>query len=145
MLPEDVRSRGAFLTNLPSTSAGRSRCRQCAVTRLTAMPGGPHGGVAVDHRHHGTSADPASFLSFGGRVAVALCRRPWLVPTALRQLFVVAPDRWWARPPYLPIPDADYLEFRQVTATGRVDAAPDVDDTILWLAWCREMRTVSRR
>ena len=94
---------------------------RAAVTRLTAM------------------------LGFGARLAAALARRPALIPTALRQLVTMAPRRWWARPPHLPVPPADYLEFRQVTATGRSDAAPDVDDTMVWLEWCREMRTVSRR
>ena len=82
---------------------------------------------------------------FGARMLLALMRRPALVPTAMRQLVVLAPRRWWARAPFLPVPPADYLEFRQVTATGSAMGPPDVHDTLVWLEWCRSMRTVSRR
>lgn len=79
------------------------------------------------------------------RMLVALVQRPHLVSTALRQVRVMAPQRWWANPPFLPLPPADYLHFRQVTATGIADGPPDVHDTVVWLEWCRSMRKLPPR
>lgn len=73
-------------------------------------------------------------------MAIALARRPWLIPTTLRQIKTMSRPRWWAQRPFLPLPPADYLEFRQVTATGDGDAVPSVHDTVTWLEWCRSLR-----
>ena len=45
--------------------------------------------------------------------------------------------RWWRRAPFLPIPDADYLRFRLETQYG-TGGAPDPDDVVVYLRWCRE-------
>ena len=68
---------------------------------------------------------------------MAIARRPGLWATAARQAIVLAPDGWWRRPPYLPVPDRDYMRFRLVTAYGDVDHEPDPDDLIAYLHWCR--------
>lgn len=102
----------------------RSRTGARTVARLTAMAG------------------PVALIGFTARLAVALARRPRLVPTALRQAATMAPTRWWARRPHLPVPPSDYLEFRTVTATGDASGPPDVHDTIVWLEWCRSMRAL---
>lgn len=83
-------------------------------------------------------------------VIVAILRRPGLWPTALRQMFRLSPRGWWRRPPYLPVPTAEYLRFRLVTAyggDGSLPAArrrgsdqdePDLaDDVVSYLQWCR--------
>lgn len=75
-------------------------------------------------------------------VVVAVLVRPWLWATALVQMHRLAGPGWWRRPPFLPLPPADYSEFRLVTQYGgkyldeggRVVAADVVD----YLSWCRD-------
>lgn len=77
--------------------------------------------------------------------AAAVARRPGLWPTAVRQAFVLAPDRWWARRPFLPLPDRRYLRFRLVTQYGDADHPPVARDVVDYLSWCQQMRRMGRR
>lgn len=81
---------------------------------------------------------------FGARLTGALIKRPHLMPTALRQAHTLAPTRWWATRPHLPLPSSAYMRFRQVTATGSDLDLPAVDDVLTWLEWCRSMRALPR-
>ncbi|MFM2046760.1 MAG: hypothetical protein RL383_837 [Actinomycetota bacterium] len=80
--------------------------------------------------------------AFRPAVVMAVLRRPGLWPTAVRQVLRMAPRGWWRRPPFLPVPPADYVEFRLVTqyggeylrSGGRVVPADVVD----YLRWCRD-------
>ena len=48
------------------------------------------------------------------------------------------PSRWWTRPPFLPVPNRDYVRFRLLTAVGSDGgAAAEPADLIQWLEWCR--------
>ena len=68
----------------------------------------------------------------------AVIRRPALWVTALRQVRTLARPGWWRRPPFLPLPDRDYLRFRLLTAYGGDGtAAPTDHDLITYLEWCR--------
>ena len=73
------------------------------------------------------------------RFAAAVLVRPRLWATALRQTHRLAPRGWWRRPPFLPLPDRGYSAFRQVTQYGDADHAPDVEDVLVWLEWCRAL------
>jgi hypothetical protein len=66
-------------------------------------------------------------------VVGAVAARPRLWPTALRQARRLVPSRWWARAPFVPVPDRDYLRFRLTTQYG---------DVVSYLAWCAQMRQV---
>ena len=66
----------------------------------------------------------------------AVLVRPHLWMTALRQYARAVPDRWWVRPPFLPLPDRDYVRFRLETAYG-VDPSPTATDVVRYLEWCR--------
>ncbi|MEM9518412.1 MAG: hypothetical protein AAGA37_03770 [Actinomycetota bacterium] len=66
-----------------------------------------------------------------------LLPRPRLWPTAARQVARFAPDRWWTRPPFLPLPDPALLEFRATTQYGDPDRTADAGDVLAWLDWCR--------
>ena len=70
--------------------------------------------------------------------AVLVRPRLWFV--AVRQLFVLAPKGWWHRLPPLPLPDPAYLRFRLLTAYGTTDHAPEPDDIVSYLSWCRDWR-----
>jgi hypothetical protein len=71
------------------------------------------------------------------RAAAALLVRPGLWFTAARQLVRLAPRGWWRRWPLLPLPDPAYMRFRLVTQYGDPDRAPEPDDVIAYLQWCR--------
>jgi hypothetical protein len=62
------------------------------------------------------------------RVALDLLKAGW----AFRRL------RWWADPPFLPLPDRTYLRWRMYTAYGSEDAVPPLDDLIRFARWRRE-------
>ncbi len=64
--------------------------------------------------------------------------RPHLWLTAVRAMRRLIPSRWWMRPPFLPVPDREYVRFRLLTAVGADGStAADPADLIEWLAWCR--------
>jgi hypothetical protein len=76
-------------------------------------------------------------LTWAVRAALVLARHPDLWTTAVRQIAVLAVAGWWRRPPFLPIPDREYLRFRFQTMYGDPDRAPDPDDVVTYLRWCR--------
>lgn len=71
-------------------------------------------------------------------IALATARRPALWPTALRQYRRTVPRRWWARRPFLPLPDRDFLRFRLLTQYGSQRRAPGASDVVNYLTWCRQ-------
>jgi hypothetical protein len=73
-------------------------------------------------------------------VVVLLARRPALWSVAVRQLFQLAARDWWRRAPFLPLPAPDYLRFRLQTMYGGNDHAPEPQDLVRWLAWCRSQK-----
>lgn len=62
--------------------------------------------------------------------AVAVISSAW----ALRR------SGWWRRPPFLPVPDPEYWEFRMVTAYGDAAATPSVRDVVDAARWSRRQR-----
>ncbi len=75
------------------------------------------------------------------RAVLAVLRRPDLWVTGVRQAMVMAPDGWWRRAPFLPLPDPAYLRFRLVTANGGDGSAASAGDVgrdlVTYLEWCR--------
>ncbi len=74
--------------------------------------------------------------TFWFHVAGDLARRPSLWWTAGRQLRRTVAPRWWARRPFLPVPDATYVRYRMETAYG-THGVPNAADVIAYLEWCR--------
>jgi hypothetical protein len=74
------------------------------------------------------------------RGAALVAFRPSLWPIAARQARRLARPQWWRRPPFLPVPDRDYLRFRFETQYGTgTGTRPDPRDLVTYLEWCREM------
>ena len=71
-------------------------------------------------------------------VAWAVIRRPRLWWVAVRQCVRCRPRHWWRRPPYLPVPTAEYLRFRHHVNHGTTDVPIQPHDVIAYLQWCRE-------
>jgi hypothetical protein len=84
-------------------------------------------------------------MAMGAVLALAaLLARPRLWPTAARQAVLLAPRGWWRRPPYLPLPDPDYLAFRMETMYGDRSHPPEPGAVLTYLEWCREHRRALR-
>jgi hypothetical protein len=79
------------------------------------------------------------------RAGLAVAARPSLWSVAARQLRRLARDRWWRRPPFLPVPDPAYLAFRLETQYGAPDARPQPADVVAYLRWCRAQDRRLRR
>jgi hypothetical protein len=81
-------------------------------------------------------------LTLAAAVVAAVVVRPRLWLVGLRQALLLAGRRWWARPPFLPLPPPAYLRFRMVTAYGGdgtgAEPARVADDVVSYLRWCRE-------
>jgi len=75
------------------------------------------------------------------RSARAVAARPRLWPTAMALLLRFAPDRWWGRPPFAPLPPTDLLRFRSETMYGDPARTPSPEDLAVWLEWCRAQRS----
>jgi len=78
------------------------------------------------------------------RPALAVGRHPSLWPIAVTQTFRLARRGWWRRPPFLPLPDREYLRFRLVTAYGDPEHPPEPQDVVDYLRWCRDHRRLTR-
>jgi hypothetical protein len=68
---------------------------------------------------------------------LAVIRRPSLWGTALGTIAALAPDGWWRRPPFLPIPDPALVGWRLTTAYGSAEADLAVGDLVSYLEWRR--------
>lgn len=75
-------------------------------------------------------------------VFLAVAARPRLWGTALVQVSRLARRGWWRRAPFLPLPPADYVEFRLVTQYGGSHLASGgriaPQDVVDYLQWCRD-------
>lgn len=76
---------------------------------------------------------------FWRELTLGVLRRPALWFTAIVQAGEFAPRGWWRRKPFLPLPDAKYLEFRLETQYG-LTGRPQAAHVIEYLEWCRSMR-----
>lgn len=73
------------------------------------------------------------------RVAGAVATHPRLWVTAVVQARRLARPGWWRDWPPLPLPDPEWMAFRLRTAYGDPHRAPEPDDVVAWLRWCRQM------
>jgi hypothetical protein len=75
-------------------------------------------------------------------LTAALCLRGVLNPRLgldlLKTAWAFRRRGWWARPPYLPLPDREYLRWRMYTAYADEAAVPPAEDVIRFARWRRE-------
>ena len=77
---------------------------------------------------------------FASSILRALIRRPTLWLEATRAFAALTPSRWWARPPFVPVPRRSYLQWRLQTAYGSAGASPEPIDVIRFLEWRKAQR-----
>lgn len=79
------------------------------------------------------------------RALVAVAGRPSLWPIAVVTAWRLAPDRWWSRFPFLPVPEAAFWQFRMETGYGPgTIGRPSTGDIVDYLRWCQRSRPPSR-
>lgn len=71
------------------------------------------------------------------RTGAAVARRPRLWLPAATQARRLARRRWWAKAPFLPVPDAAWMRFRLETQYGDPSHPPVPADVVTWLEWTR--------
>ena len=74
------------------------------------------------------------------RMALLALRRPWMVPTLLGTAWAFRARGWYRRPPFLPVPPADYMRWRMETAYGDPDAEPPLREVARFVTWAARMR-----
>lgn len=91
---------------------------------------------AADTKRWATVGQSNLGLSFVSQRVVRLVR---LGRAALVTAWTHARNRWWRRPPFLPIPDRTHLAWRRTTAYG-VDRPVEKDDLKAFLLWADRQR-----
>lgn len=72
------------------------------------------------------------------RLALRALVRPQLAVDLLRLAWSFRAREWWRRPPFLPIPPREYMQWRMFTAYGDPNAVPPVNDVVSFARWRRE-------
>lgn len=67
-------------------------------------------------------------------------RHPRLLPPLLGAAWRFRARDWYRRPPFLPLPPAEYVEWRLHTAFGDDGALPTAQDLERYLAWSAGQR-----
>lgn len=71
--------------------------------------------------------------------------RPPVFGAMLRAAWRFRARNWWRRPPFLPLPPREYLEWRMHTAYGESGRAPTVGELGRYLRWANRMYRTRRQ
>lgn len=71
-------------------------------------------------------------------------RRPRLIAALLRAAWRFRARGWWRRPPFLPLPPRDYVDWRMHTAYGDDGRQPTGAELARYVRWANRMHR-SRR
>jgi hypothetical protein len=82
-------------------------------------------------------ASTMTLLGILGRVVA----RPRLLGSMLRAGWRFRARAWWRRPPFLPVPPPEYLEWRLHTAYGDAGQAPTVDELERYVRWANRLHS----
>lgn len=82
--------------------------------------------------------EPGSWTSLIATLFVRGLLNPRLGLDLLKTAWAFRRRGWWARRPFLPLPDRDYLRWRMYTAYADEAAVPPVEDVIRFARWRRE-------
>ncbi len=72
------------------------------------------------------------------RLAARAALRPRLAVDLVRTAWAFRRRGWYARAPFLPLPDPTYLRWRMYTAYADEDAVPPEEDVVRFARWRRE-------
>lgn len=74
------------------------------------------------------------------RLLARALRSPRLLLLMLRTAWVFRARDWYRRPPFLPVPPVEYLEWRWHTAYGDGGAEPTMEELERYLRWVVRMQ-----
>ena len=83
----------------------------------------------------GASSWPRFFAALVGRALI----NPLVARDLLSMSWAFRRRGWWRVPPFLPIPDSTYLEWRVHTAYGDERDVPPVEDVLRFARWRRRI------
>lgn len=78
------------------------------------------------------------------QIAGLALRDPGLVPLLLGAAWRFRARNWYRRAPFLPLPPAEYVEWRLHTAYGAGDAGPQPGEIARYLRWSARMKKQQR-
>jgi len=81
---------------------------------------------------------PRSWIALTATLLLRGVVNPRLALDLLKAAWAFRRRHWWRRPPFLPLPDSEYLRWRMYTAYADEAAVPPVDDVIRFARWRRE-------
>jgi hypothetical protein len=81
---------------------------------------------------------PKSWLSLTAILFWRGLVNPRLALDLLRAAWAFRRRHWWKQPPFLPVPDREYLRWRMYTAYADEAAVPPVEDVVRFARWRRE-------
>lgn len=81
---------------------------------------------------------PRSWIALTATLLLRGVVNPRLALDLLKAAWAFRRRHWWRRPPFLPLPDPEYLRWRMYTAYADEAAVPPVDDVIRFARWRRE-------
>ncbi len=79
-----------------------------------------------------------TWLSLGCRLSARAVLNPRLALDLLKTAWAFRHREWWARAPFLPLPDRTYVRWRMYTAYGDEAAIPPLEDVVRFARWRRE-------
>jgi len=80
-----------------------------------------------------------SWRSLAARLTVRALLNPVVARDLVAAGWAFRRRDWLRRPPFLPLPDRDYLRWRMYTAYGDEAAVPPVEDVIRFARWRRKL------
>jgi len=80
----------------------------------------------------------ASWTGLYLRLALRALVNPRLAVDLLRLTWSFRARDWYKRPPFLPLPPRDYMQWRMFTAYGDANAVPPPRDVAHFARWRRE-------
>lgn len=81
-----------------------------------------------------------TLLGFLGRAL----RRPRLIFAMLRVAWRFRARGWWRRPPFLPVPPREYVDWRMHTAYGDSGRDPSAAEMDRYIRWANRMHGTRR-
>jgi hypothetical protein len=81
---------------------------------------------------------PTTWSALTLQLAARAVLRPRLAVDLLRTAWAFRRRGWYLRPPFLPLPDRTYLQWRMYTAYADEHAVPPPDDVVRFARWRRE-------
>lgn len=93
----------------------------------------------MSENHTWAGRYPGSWSALAARLALRAAVQPTLARDLLTAVWAFRRRDWARRPPFLPLPDPQYLRWRMYTAYGDEHAVPPLQDVVRFVRWRRRL------